>query len=52
MVMAYPPGIPVICPGERITQDIVDYITILKEHNCHLQGAADPFVNYIRVLGF
>lgn len=52
MVMAYPPGIPVICPGERITQDIVDYITILKEHNSHLQGAADPFVNYIRVLGF
>lgn len=52
MVMSYPPGIPVICPGERITQEIVDYITILKEHNCHLQGAADPFVNYIRVLGF
>lgn len=52
MVMSYPPGIPVICPGERITRDIVDYITILKEHNCHLQGAADPFVNHIRVLGF
>ncbi len=52
MVMSYPPGIPVICPGERITQDIVDYINILKEHNCHMQGTADPFVNNIRVLGF
>ncbi|MCR9142178.1 MAG: aminotransferase class I/II-fold pyridoxal phosphate-dependent enzyme [bacterium] len=52
MVMSYPPGIPVICPGERITQDIVDYINILKEHNCHMQGTADPFVNHIRVLGF
>ncbi len=52
MVMSYPPGIPVICPGERITQEIVDYITILKENNCHLQGAADPYVNYIRILGF
>ncbi len=52
MVMSYPPGIPVICPGERITRDIVDYIRILKEHNSHLQGTADPFVNYIRVLGF
>ncbi|MCB1172550.1 MAG: aminotransferase class I/II-fold pyridoxal phosphate-dependent enzyme [Leptospiraceae bacterium] len=52
MVMSYPPGIPVICPGERITRDIIDYINILKEHNCHLQGTADPFVNNIRVLGF
>ncbi|MCB1317031.1 MAG: aminotransferase class V-fold PLP-dependent enzyme [Leptospiraceae bacterium] len=52
MVMSYPPGIPVICPGERITRDIVDYIHILKEHNSHLQGAADPFVDHIQVLGF
>ena len=26
MVMPYPPGIPVICPGETITGDIVEYI--------------------------
>ena len=51
MVMAYPPGIPVICMGERITQDIIDYIKILKEEKCELQGTADPHVDYIRVLG-
>ena len=51
MVMAYPPGIPVICMGERITQDIVDYIRILKEQRCQLQGAADPYINSIMVLG-
>lgn len=51
MVMAYPPGIPLILPGERITQDLVDYIRILKEEECQLQGTADPYVNYIRVLG-
>ena len=51
MIMAYPPGIPVVCPGERITRDIVDYMNILKEHNCHLQGTADPNADYIRVLG-
>lgn len=51
MVMAYPPGIPVICMGERITQDIIDYIRVLKEEKCQLQGAADPYVNYIHVLG-
>jgi len=36
MVMAYPPGIPVVCMGERITQDIVDYIKILKEQKTQL----------------
>jgi arginine decarboxylase len=51
MVMAYPPGIPVICMGERITRDVIEYIRILKEQKCELQGAADPYVDYIRVLG-
>lgn len=51
MVMAYPPGIPVICMGERITKDIIDYIRILKEEKCQLQGTSDPKVDYIKVLG-
>ncbi|MFZ5989951.1 MAG: aminotransferase class I/II-fold pyridoxal phosphate-dependent enzyme [Bacillota bacterium] len=51
MVMAYPPGIPVICMGERITQDIVDYIKVLKDQRCQLQGTADPFVDSVMVLG-
>ncbi len=51
MVMAYPPGIPVICLGERITQDVIDYIRLLKEERCELQGTCDPNMDYIRVLG-
>lgn len=51
MIMAYPPGIPVISPGERISKDIIDYINILKKEKCQLQGTCDPYVNYIRVLG-
>ena len=51
MIMAYPPGIPVISLGERITKDIIDYIKILKEEKCQLQGTADSYVNYVRVLG-
>ncbi|NSW90030.1 MAG: aminotransferase class I/II-fold pyridoxal phosphate-dependent enzyme [Firmicutes bacterium] len=51
MIMAYPPGIPVICMGEKITRDIIDYIKVLKNEKCELQGTADPFVNNIRVLG-
>jgi arginine decarboxylase len=51
MIMAYPPGIPVICMGERITTDIIEYVQRLKEEQCHLQGTADPNVDYLQVLG-
>ncbi len=51
MVMAYPPGIPVICMGERVTSEIIEYINILKSEKCELQGTSDPHVNYISVLG-
>lgn len=49
-IMAYPPGIPVVCMGERITRDIVEYLKVLKNENCELQGTSDPNVEYIRVL--
>ncbi|MBO8158960.1 aminotransferase class I/II-fold pyridoxal phosphate-dependent enzyme [Thermosyntropha sp.] len=49
-IMAYPPGIPVVCMGERITADIVEYLKVLKNENCELQGTSDPNVEYIRVL--
>jgi arginine decarboxylase len=50
MIMAYPPGIPVIGIGERITKDIIDYIRILKEERCQLQGAADSKIEYITII--
>ena len=50
-IMAYPPGIPIIAPGERITQEIVDYIFMLKQEGSLLQGTDDPYVNFLKVLG-
>ncbi len=50
MIMAYPPGIPIICPGERITKEVVDYIKILKESQCRLEGTEDPSANMIQVI--
>jgi len=49
-IMAYPPGIPLICPGELITQSVVDYINILKQEEADLQGPEDKQINYIKVL--
>jgi len=51
MVMVYPPGIPLVCMGEKITDEILDYIKFLKEQHCELQGTVDSQLEYIRVLG-
>ncbi len=50
-IMAYPPGIPVVTPGERISKEMIEYIEVLKEEESLLQGTEDPYVNYIKVLG-
>lgn len=49
-LMAYPPGIPVLCPGEMITKEIIDYINALKDAHLYVQGTEDPEVNNIRVV--
>lgn len=49
-LMAYPPGIPVLCPGEQITQEIVDYVQRLKDTGLYVQGTEDPEVEYIKVV--
>ena len=49
-LMAYPPGIPVLCPGEMITPDIIDYVEDMKDAGLYVQGTEDPDVNYIRIL--
>ena len=49
-VMCYPPGIPILAPGERIIREIVDYIQFAKERGCSLQGTEDPEVNHINVI--
>lgn len=49
-VMCYPPGIPILAPGERITDDILDYIRFAKEKGCNLTGCRDMNVEYLEVV--
>ena len=49
-VMCYPPGIPILAPGEAITEDILDYIEYAKEKGCSLTGTEDPNVNRLNVM--
>lgn len=49
-VMCYPPGIPIIAPGERFTKEIVDYIKYAKERGCSLTGTEDRDCEIINIV--
>lgn len=49
-VMCYPPGIPILAPGERITPEILSYIAYAKEKGCSLTGTQDIDLNTIHVI--
>jgi arginine decarboxylase len=49
-VMCYPPGIPILAPGERITPEIVNYILYAKEKGCSMTGPEDPDIRHLNVL--
>ena len=64
-VMSYPPGIPIVAPGERITPDVLEHILFAKEKitpdvlehilfakekGCFMTGTEDMSLEYINVL--
>ena len=49
-VMCYPPGIPILAPGERITAEILDYIEYAKAKGCNMTGPEDPDILRLNVL--
>ncbi len=51
-VMCYPPGIPILAPGERISKDIIDYIIYAKEKGSVLTGPKDMKVENIHIVDF
>lgn len=50
MVMSYPPGIPILAPGELVTAEAVAYILFVGEHGGFLSGTHDPNVRSLQVL--
>ncbi len=49
-VMCYPPGIPILAPGERITAEILRYIRYARDKGCSMTGPADPEIEHLNVL--
>lgn len=50
IVTFYPPGIPLLCPGERITQEIIDYCQLLQQGGMHVSGPEDYTLKTIKVV--
>ncbi len=49
-VMCYPPGIPILAPGEKITDDILNYISYAKEKGCFMTGTQDINIENINIV--
>jgi lysine decarboxylase len=49
-IAGYPPGIPALLPGERITAETVAYLRELASTGARLHGASDPAFATINVL--
>lgn len=50
IVTFYPPGIPLLCPGERITREIIDYCALLQDAGLHISGPEDYTLKTIKVV--
>jgi lysine decarboxylase len=49
-IAGYPPGIPALLPGERITGEVIAYLRELRDAGARLHGASDPSFRTICVL--
>jgi lysine decarboxylase len=49
-VSPYPPGVPVLVPGQRITQAIVDFLRAGVEEGMLIEGASDPKLDELRIV--
>ncbi len=45
----YPPGIPIICPGEIINHEVIEYIRRVQRQGIFWHGCCDPKLKTIQV---
>ncbi|MDO5738088.1 MAG: aminotransferase class I/II-fold pyridoxal phosphate-dependent enzyme [Eubacteriales bacterium] len=49
-VMCYPPGIPILAPGEELTPEILEYISYAKTKGASMTGTEDLDLNLLNVV--
>jgi arginine/lysine/ornithine decarboxylase len=50
MVAPYPPGIPVVYPGEVVTQEIWEYLERFRAAGRHLHGPEDGTLSELKII--
>lgn len=50
IITCYPPGMPIICPGERFTEEVIEHLLIIREAGFRVSGPRDPRLETVRVL--
>lgn len=50
IISPYPPGIPILAPGERITREHVEYLQLIHAHGAFINGPEDVRLATIKVV--
>jgi len=50
VITPYPPGIPVLSPGEEITPEVIDYLRLELRAGVRMQGPFDSELRTVRVV--
>ncbi len=50
IVAPYPPGVPVLAPGERVTREALDALTAARDDGGRVAYAADPTLETLQVV--
>jgi arginine decarboxylase len=50
IVAPYPPGIPILAPGEVITQDLIGYLQVVHQMGGFINGPEDVRLHTIKVV--
>ncbi|MDR3294689.1 MAG: arginine decarboxylase, partial [Clostridiales Family XIII bacterium] len=50
MVVPYPPGIPVLCPGEIVTDEVWDFLDYQNRNGRHLHGPESGKLTHLHVV--
>jgi arginine decarboxylase len=51
LICPYPPGIPVLLPGEKITAAVIEYLQRVQRSGGFISGCSDPELQTIQVVG-
>ena len=50
MAAPYPPGIPLICPGERYSKEVLELMRAYQSDGCEFHGPSDASLKTLYVL--